>query len=100
LIEAAFAIGILPEQLYNMELWEFVHCCKAYHKKSENDAKNALATSWQIAAFTGAAFAGKLKKFDYYAKDEKTIAPKISKEEFDKKLLEIERRAANGAENT
>ena len=93
-------MGILPTQLYDMELWEFVRCCEAYKKMQEVEAKNALAQAWQTAAFTGAAFAGKLKKFDHYAKNEKKTAPKISRDEFERKLqLLNERSAANGTEN-
>lgn len=81
-----------------MELWEFNTCVSEYSKMQEEKGKEQVAKSWQTANFTGAAFAGKLRKLSTYLKDEtKNTAPKVSKEEFDKKLAEAERRFADGA---
>ena len=81
-----------------MELWEFNVCVSEYSKMREEKCKEQIAKSWQVANFTGAAFAGKLRKLSTYLKDEtKTTAPKVSKDEFDKKLAEAERRLADGS---
>ncbi len=70
-----------------MELWEFNACVKAYNEKQSARAKDMLAACWQAAAFAGAAFAGKLRRLDYYLKRAKRVAaPKVSKEEFERKL--------------
>ena len=64
----------------------------------EEKCKEQIAKSWQVANFTGAAFAGKLRKLSTYLKDNpKATAPKVSKDEFDKKLAEAERRFADGS---
>ena len=81
-----------------MELWEFNACVAEYSKMQEEKCKEQIAKSWQIANFTGAAFAGKLRKLSTYLKNEtKSTAPKVSKDEFNKKLAEAERRLANGS---
>lgn len=64
----------------------------------EDKADMALSTCWQSANFTGAAFGGKLKKLDYYKqKSVKSVAPQVSKDDFDKKLAEAERRMKDGS---
>lgn len=64
----------------------------------EEQNKEKVAISWQTANFTGAAFAGKLRKLSTYLKDSRKVtAPKVSKEEFNKKLAEAERRLADGS---
>lgn len=69
-----------------------------YNKMQEEKSKEQIAKSWQTANFTGAAFAGKLRKLSTYLKDnQKVTAPKISKDEFNKKLAEAERRLADGS---
>lgn len=80
-----------------MELWEFVCCVKAYNRKQDIEAKDRLAIAWQTAAFVGAAFAGKLKSLKSYIKEidnngTKDTAPVVSREEFESKLAEAERR--------
>lgn len=76
-----------------MELWELNSCVRAHNKKQQSKGKEQLATCWQTAAFTGAAFGGKLKKLSRYIKDDKkTEAPKISKQEFEEKLRQAEAR--------
>ncbi|MFT3951176.1 MAG: hypothetical protein QM689_04380 [Oscillospiraceae bacterium] len=58
-----------------------------------------LAECWQTAAFTGAAFGGKLRQLKHYRKqDKKAVAPAVSKDEFERKLAEAERMAADGTE--
>lgn len=85
-----------------MELWEFNACFRAYNRKLKNTGKEQLAISWQTAAFTGAAFAGKLRKLKHYLakindRQSNNTGPQISKKEFEQKLkLLEERRAANG----
>ena len=81
-----------------MELWEFNSCVAEYSKMQEEKYKEQIAKSWQVANFTGTAFAGKLRKLSTYLKDnQKATAPKVSKDEFDKKLAEAERRLADGS---
>ncbi len=81
-----------------MELWEFNACVRAYNRKQREEAKERMAVAWQTASFVGAALAGKLRRLNYYLKDdEKITAPEISKEEFDARLRALkERRAADG----
>ncbi|MPW25945.1 hypothetical protein GC105_09095 [Alkalibaculum sp. M08DMB] len=78
-----------------MELWEFNCCVKAFNKRQAEQGKELISTSWQTASFTGAAFAGKLKKLDTYLKEEgnKKVSPKVNKKEFEKRLAKAERRA-------
>ena len=80
-----------------MDLWEFNACVKEYSKMQEDKADMALSSCWQTAAFTGSAFAGKLKKLSYYKRDnQKSQAPKVDKNEFDRKLADAERRLSGG----
>lgn len=77
-----------------MELWEFNLCVQEYNEIQKEKIQNDTASAWQTANFTGAAFCGKLKKLSYYLKEKETVhAPEISKDEFDRKLAEAERRA-------
>ncbi len=97
MVSAAFTIGILPQQLYDMELWEFQRCIQAYNDRQQRAAREALATAWQTAAFVGAAFAGKLRRLDAYLKEtETTKAPQLSKEEFERRLQRIKGGADHG----
>ena len=61
--------------------------------------QNETANAWQTANFTGAAFCGKLRKLKYYLKQMESEkvkkAPKISKDDFERKLAEAERRLKN-----
>ena len=67
-------------------------CLRAYNARQEGKAKEQLAVSWQTANFMGAAFAGKLRRLSAYIKDgKKATAPKISQEEFEKKLAKVRR---------
>jgi hypothetical protein len=88
----------MPQQLYDMELWEFNCCVRAYNEKQAGEGQEQIAISWQTAALTGAAFAGKLKRLNHYLKDNETKrAPAISREEFDERLKRAERRVCDGA---
>lgn len=80
--------GIKPAEFWDMELWEFNNCIMAYNKMAEKTGKERLIQAWETAAFTGSAFAGKLRKLDNYVKDETATnnAPSIGKDEFEKKL--------------
>ena len=52
---------------------------------------------WQTANFCGAAFAGKLKPLKRYIKDEtKSAAPKVSKDEFERRLKAAQERRITG----
>lgn len=74
-----------------MELWEFNECVKAFNQDKKDKNKEVLAICYQIAAFTGQAFAGKLKKLSYYLKDEEVVKVKaLTKEQ----CLEIDEKAA------
>ena len=74
-----------------MELWEFYACTEGYVKRQDLRATEALIASWQTGNFVGAAFGGKLNGLKRYLQKsdvlEKRAAPKISEEEFDKKLV-------------
>ncbi|MDE5946341.1 MAG: hypothetical protein K2G63_03395 [Oscillospiraceae bacterium] len=78
-----------------MELWEFNICVQEYNEMQSEKSKNDTTNAWQTANFTGAAFCGKLKKLDDYLKQSVSKAPQISKNEFEEKLAEAERRAKN-----
>lgn len=81
-----------------MTFWELNACINEYNKMQEEQNKEKVAISWQTANFTGAAFAGKLRRLSTYLKDnQKVTSPKVSKEEFNKKLAEAERRLADGS---
>jgi len=82
-----------------MELWEFNACVRAYNEKRQDEAKERLFIAWRTAAFTGAAFAGKLRSFSHYVKDtDKKTAPQTSKGEFEARLKALkEGRTANGS---
>lgn len=87
MIRTAATIGILPQHLYNMELWEFNACVAAYNEKRKDDAINQIHSAWQIGYFCGLAFNGKLRKVETYIKD--TVAhpaPYIDINEFNEKL--------------
>ena len=81
-----------------MELWELNACVKAYNAKKRDENEARFVESWQTAALTGAAFAGKLRRLSYYIKDtRKTTAPQIGMDEFEARLrLAEERRMADG----
>ncbi len=75
-----------------MELWEFNICIQEHNKMQLEKMQNDTARSWQTANFTGASFCGKLRKLDYYLGQlGVSNAPKISKEEFEKRLAKAER---------
>lgn len=100
LIETAFTVGILPQQFWDMELWEFNCCVKAHNRKKKEAAKEAVAVSWQTARFSSAAFAGKLKPLKNYlemADQTATKAPTVSREEFNRNLKLAEGARENGA---
>ncbi len=83
-----------------MELWELYACVDAYNKLQSGKSKEQIAICWQTANFVGAAFAGKLKPLKRYIKDStKTVAPKVSKDEFERRLKAAqERRETDGTE--
>lgn len=61
-------------------------------------ASELVSTAWQTANFTGAAFAGKLRKLSHYKKDgKKANAPKIGKEEFEDKLAKAKAGVTDGS---
>lgn len=64
----------------------------------EEKSGNETSVAWLIANFTGAAFAGKLRRLSSYLKKAKTNkAPKVSREAFEEKLKVAERSVKNGA---
>lgn len=79
-----------------MELWEFNACVEAYNKQKEAQSKEQTAKCWQTGYFAGAAFVGKLKPLRNYIK-EKSAAPKVSKDEFERRLKLAEGRALDGS---
>ena len=88
-----FIIGLKPAEVWELDLWEFNSCVRAYAERQKQLAEQAHQQAWQTAAYTGAAFAGKLKDYKHYTKKaKKAQAPKISEEEFERKL-ELAKRA-------
>lgn len=86
--------------MWELELWEFNACVNEYNKMQSERADELTAMAWQTANFTGAAFAGKLRKLNFYLEQRhpsKAQAPKISRDEFDKKLAMAERRLGDGS---
>lgn len=71
-----------------MELWELNHCIKAYNSIMEAESRERTIMAWRMAAFSGAAFAGKLKPLKHYLRNNGPgkKAPKVSKEEFEARL--------------
>lgn len=82
-----------------MTLWEFNSCLRAYNNKQLDKGKEQMAVCWQTAALTGNAFAGKLRPLKNYLKDEKKVtAPKVDRDEFERRLkMSEERRREGGA---
>lgn len=81
-----------------MELWELNVCVREYNRIKQESAFSEITASWRTANFTGAAFAGKLRKLDYYMKNSETKqAPKVSVNEFEEKLKLAERSVKNGS---
>jgi len=79
-----------------MTLWEFNACIKAYNKRKQNSTKEQIGFCWQTAAFTGAAFNGKLKRLNHYLKDDRhSKAPQVDRDEFERKL-KLAREARDG----
>jgi hypothetical protein len=80
-------------------LWEFNTCVHEYNAMQAESTKESTVQAWRTANFTGAAFAGKLRKLSDYIKDteSKTAAPKTSKEGFEQKLAAAERRQKHGS---
>lgn len=80
-----------------MELWELNACVKEYNLMQEESSRRDTSRAWQTANFTSAAFAGKLRKLSEYTKEtKKNEAPKVSREEFERKLREAEEAVNNG----
>lgn len=86
-----------------MRLWEFNACVRGFNRKQKDSARDLLASNWQTAALTGAAFAGKLKSLNHYMKNDvepvknkkKTPdKPDISIEDFEDKLRRAKRKEA------
>ncbi|MFA9382061.1 MAG: hypothetical protein ACERKO_13480, partial [Acetanaerobacterium sp.] len=68
-------------------------CVEIYNEQQHAKGKEQLTVCWYTANFTGAAFAGKLKPLKRYIKDDsKTTAPKVDKEEFERRLKAAEER--------
>lgn len=83
-----------------MELWEFNAMIEAYKLREAAEQKKRTALAWQTANFAAAAMAGKLRSLDRYLDDkEAKEAPKIGRDEFEKKLNEARRLNDGTAEN-
>ena len=84
-----------------MELWEFNAIIEGYKLREAAEQKKRTMLAWQTANFAAAAMSGKLRSLDRYLEDkEKKEAPKIGREEFEKKLNEARRLSDGTAENT
>lgn len=59
----------------------------AFNAKAKEKSEEILISDWRIANFTGAAFAGKLKSLSHYTEsDNITVAPKMDKDEFERRV--------------
>lgn len=72
-------------QLYDLHLWEFYACCRAYKKRCEAEQQEQVALAWSTANFASAAIAGKLKPLSTYLSSAQSSvsAPSITQEEMD-----------------
>lgn len=94
-------MGLTPSEVYNMELWEYNAMVEGYKLQTAAEHKKRTALAWQTANFAAAAMSGKLRSLDRYIDDkEKKEAPKIGREEFEKKLNEARRLNGGTAEDT
>lgn len=72
-------------------------CLREFNARQRVAGKEQTAVAWATAAFTGAAFAGKLRKLDHYLKDQdKAQAPAVDRETFDAKLKAAQAATAKG----
>lgn len=84
-----------------MELWEYNAMIEGYKLKTAAEQKKRTALAWQTANFAAAAMSGKLRSLDRYIDDkEKKEAPKIGREEFEKKLNDARRLNGGIQKNT
>lgn len=94
-------MGLTPSQVYDMELWEFNALIESYKLREAAEQKKRTALAWQTANFAAAAMSGKLRSLGRYIEEkEKKEAPKIDRDEFEKKLNEARRLSGGTAENT
>lgn len=94
-------MGLTPSEVYGMELWEYNAMVEGYKLKTAAEQKKRTALAWQTANFAAAAMSGKLRSLDRYIDDnEKKEAPKIGREEFEKKLNEARRLKCGTDQNT
>ena len=70
-------------------MWEFNLCVEEYNLMQSENTKNAVTQAWRTANFTGAAVHGSLKDLSEYIGESTKQAPKISYDEFDRKLAEM-----------
>jgi len=85
--------------MYDLSLWEFNACVRAYNAQREAEGDAETVRAWRTANFTGAAFANKLKPLKHYLGEKAVTAPTLSAEQqarIDKKFEE--RRRLDGAE--
>lgn len=87
MIRTAYAAGIKPAELWDMELWEFNCCVREARERQEAEAKETITRAWLQANLTNAAMAGKLKPLKNYIQAEE-IGDSISIEEFERLLAE------------
>jgi hypothetical protein len=81
-------MGILPAELYAMELWEFNACARAFNERKRIADRRELLAAYCAANWAAAALAGKLKAFSYYYNDEQSGGRSLTREEmeeFDRK---------------
>jgi hypothetical protein len=81
-------MGILPRELYAMELWEFNACARAFNERKRADDRREMLAAYCMAAWNAAALAGKLKAFSHYYSEEQADGQALTREEmeeFDRK---------------
>jgi len=78
-----------------MELWQFNSCVRAFNEQKKAKDRQNLFYAWCTANWTGAALAGKLRKFTSYIKEEQaetvergTALTREQMDEFDRRLKE------------
>lgn len=64
LIKIGAEVGLKPQDIYDMELWEFNNYIKGYKRKIYNDQKNLMTLAWYTGYFANPY--NKKKSLDHY----------------------------------
>ncbi|MDR0884722.1 MAG: hypothetical protein LBN05_09015 [Oscillospiraceae bacterium] len=89
MLKTAYRMGLTPAEFWALEMWEFIACAEAYDEQSREKAEQAITQAWMVAALVNPSIQGKLQKLDSYlpkTTPDKPPAPRLSDEEFDRRL--------------